>query len=177
MSRASARFSVSATTRRPRPGEVDGRDYHFMTRDAFERLRDEGAILEWAEYGGQLYGTPRASVLPLLAEGVDVILDIENEGAKQIRASHPGAILIFISPPSLEELADRLFGRGDTSPEDAERRLGVAAAQVAEAAQVYDHIVVNDRLSDAIEAVAGILGYSASPTSVDARSINDAGSP
>ncbi|MCB1246702.1 MAG: guanylate kinase, partial [Acidimicrobiia bacterium] len=118
MKELGAEFSVSATTRRPRPHEVDGVDYHFVDRTTFEEMRAQGDILEWAEYGGNLYGTPLSSVRPIVERGVDVILDIENEGARQIRAAYDGAVLIFILPPSLTELERRLRGRGDTSTED-----------------------------------------------------------
>lgn len=157
MARSNSSFSVSATTRSPRPGEVDGVDYHFVDRAEFTRRRDSGEILEWAEYGGNLYGTPRSSVLPLIDQGVDVILDIENEGAKQIRAAFPDALMIFVAPPSLEELARRLTSRGDTTKSDIEARLAAADGQIAEAHGLYDVVVVNDDLADAITAVLDIL--------------------
>jgi len=151
---------VSATTRDPRPGEVDGVDYHFVTVDEFKDAIAEHRVLEWAEYGGYLYGTMRDEVAPALEQGVNVILDIENEGAKQVRRAYPDALLVFISPPSLDELARRLYGRGDTSPSDVERRLSVAAGQMAEAPQVYDKIVENDELDEAIARVLDILNGS-----------------
>jgi len=157
LARTDTRFSVSATTRAARPGEVDGVDYVFVTTEMFERMRSEGAVLEWAEYGGNLYGTPSTEVLPLLDAGHDVLLDIENEGAKQIRSSYPEALLIFIRPPDLEELAHRLAGRGDTSKEDMAMRLAVADAQMTEAPRFYDHIVVNEDLAGAIGQVLDIL--------------------
>ncbi|KAA3635940.1 MAG: guanylate kinase [Armatimonadetes bacterium] len=157
LARTDARFSVSATTREPRPGEVEGSDYAFLTRDEFIARRDGGDILEWAEYGGNLYGTPRDAVLALIDAGIDVILDIENEGAKQIRAAYPEALMVFVRPPGIEDLARRLKRRGDTSQADVERRLGVAGLQMAEADTLYDHVVVNDDLADAITEVIGIL--------------------
>ncbi len=132
-------------------------DYQFVTRDAFDEMRSGGDVLEWVEYGGNLYGTPTTQVLPLIEAGHDVILDIENEGAKQIRRVYPEALMIFISPPSLGELADRLAGRGDTSDEDMIRRLDVAQEQMTEAPDLYDHIVVNDDLAGAIHQVLDIL--------------------
>ncbi|MGI9585887.1 MAG: guanylate kinase, partial [Acidimicrobiia bacterium] len=150
-------FSTSATTRSPRSGEEDGRDYHFFERDEFEAKVRAGQVLEWAEYGGHLYGTLRTEVAPVLASGTNVILDIENEGAKQIRESFPSAILIFIGPPSHDELARRLRGRGDTAAGDVTERLSVAAAQMAEAPDVYDHVIVNDDLNAAITSVLDIL--------------------
>ncbi len=158
-------FSTSATTRDPRPGEVDGVHYVFIDRPEFERRIASGEILEWAEYGGHLYGTPRSEVEPRLASGVNVFLDIENEGGKQIAQSFPDAILIFVRPPSLEVLERRLRGRGDTSNADIDRRLAVAAEQMAEAEIVYDHIVLNDTLDAAIARVVDILaGVGATPT-------------
>jgi guanylate kinase len=157
MARTNARFSVSATTRQPRPGEIDGIDYHFVDLSEFEDLKISGDMLEWAEYGGNLYGTPRSSVLPLVDAGVDVILDIENEGAKQIRKAYPDALMVFIAPPSLEELARRLIARGDTKDQDIQARLSVAEHQIVEAHGLYDAVVVNDDLIDAITTVLDIL--------------------
>jgi guanylate kinase len=157
LERTDTRFSVSATTRSARPGETDGADYLFVTNETFETMRMNGEVLEWAEYGGNLYGTPGSQVLPHIDAGNDVVLDIENEGAKQIRASYPEALMIFIRPPTLQELADRLAGRGDTSDEDMERRLGVAEEQMSEAPGLYDHIIVNDDLAGAISQVLDIL--------------------
>jgi guanylate kinase len=119
---------------------------------------ENGEILEWAEYGGNLYGTLRSSVLPILESGRNVILDIENEGAKQIRTSFPQAVLIFIAPPSIVSLAERLAGRGDTSSMDIALRLAAATQQIAEAPVVYDFIVENADLEQAISDVLDILG-------------------
>jgi guanylate kinase len=157
LERTDARFSVSVTTRFARPGETDGADYLFVTKATFETMRTNGEILEWAEYGGNLYGTPGSQVVPLIDAGHDVVLDIENEGAKQIRATYPEALMIFIRPPTLDELAGRLAGRGDTSDEDMQRRLGVAEEQMNEAPGLYDHIIVNDDLAGAIGQVLDIL--------------------
>lgn len=151
-------FSVSATTRRVRIGEVDGVDYHFVDRLSFKAKVESGEILEWAEYGGNLYGTLRSSVQPILDSGRNVILDIENEGAKQIRESYPEALLIFVAPPDLDTLASRLAGRGDTTERDMALRLAVAAEQIAEAPHVYDHIVENADLEQAINTVLDIVG-------------------
>lgn len=157
MARTDSVFSISGTTRPPRPAEVDGREYHFLTRRDFEDRIAAGEVLEWAEYGGNLYGTLRAEVLPVLAMGSNVLLDIENEGGKQIRASFPDAVLIFIRPPSTEELKRRLTSRGDTSDRDIERRLAVAEDQMIEALAVYDHIIVNDDLEVATDHLLDIL--------------------
>lgn len=159
-------FSVSATTRDPRHNEVDGDDYHFVDRDAFQSKVLSGEVLEWAEYGGNLYGTLRGAVEPILESGRNVILDSENEGAKQIRASYPEALLIFVSPPDIEALASRLAGRGDTPQRDIELRLAVASEQMAEAPDVYDHVVQNDDLERAIAEVLDILGTTDTDASV-----------
>ncbi|MDJ0791602.1 MAG: guanylate kinase [Acidimicrobiia bacterium] len=157
LSATPSEFSTSATTRRPRAGEVDGVHYHFITRADFEARIDAGEVLEWAEYGGNLYGTLRSEVVPVLEVGRNVVLDIENEGAKQIRSTFPEAVLIFVRPPSLEELESRLRGRGDTSDRDIDRRLAVAADQMREAESIYDHIVLNEDLDAAIGRVLDIL--------------------
>jgi guanylate kinase len=168
LARTSSAFSISATTRPPRANEQDGREYHFMGRQEFERLIDAGDVLEWAEYGGHLYGTLRSEVLPLLSAGANVLLDIENEGAKQIRASFPSAVMIFIRPPSVDELERRLTARGDTSPNDIARRVSVAVTQIEEAPGLYDHIVLNDDLDTAIGRVLDILSsLSADPIRPD----------
>jgi guanylate kinase len=151
-------FSVSATTREPRDGEEDGVDYHYVDRATFEAKVSNGEILEWTEYGGNLYGTFRSSVEPILESGRNVILDIENEGAKQIRASFPEAVLIFISPPDICSLTERLATRGDTAETDMAVRLAAAAQQIAEAPEVYDFIVENTDLNQAIHEVLDILG-------------------
>jgi guanylate kinase len=150
-------FSVSATTRSARAGEVDDVDYFFVNDQAFDLMIASGEILEWAAYGGNRYGTLRSAVLPILETGRNVVLDIENEGAKQIRASFPEALLIFVSPPDLGTLEDRLAGRGDTRKSDIDLRLAVAAKQIAEAPEVYDHVVVNKDLDRAIDEVLDIL--------------------
>ena len=150
-------FSVSATTRRARPGEIDGEDYFFVDEAGFDELISEGRLLEWAEYGGYRYGTPRDAVLDRLAGGEHVVLDIENLGAHQVREAHADAVLVFILPPSLEELQRRLRSRGDTSEEDILRRLSVAEEQIDDATASFDHIVVNNDLETAISQVVSIL--------------------
>lgn len=150
-------FSVSMTTRPPRPSEVDGVDYHFVDPERFERAVAEGELMEWAEYAGNLYGTPRGAITELLDAGHDVLLDIELHGARQIKAAHPEALAIFVAPPDLETLRERLEGRGDTSPDDVESRLAIAKEQMDAAPTLFDHIVVNDELSSAIDRVVGIL--------------------
>jgi len=161
--RTGIRFSVSATTRPPRPGEQDGVDYFFVHDATFDRMIRDGDLLEWAEYGGHRYGTPRRAVRQALDAGEDILLDIENEGAKQVKAAFPDAIAIFLVPPTMEELERRLRRRGDTSEEDVRRRLAVARAQIEEAPRVYDAIVVNDDLEAAIDRVVAILAAPSSP--------------
>ena len=131
-----------------------------MTLPEFESMIEQDELLEWAEYGGNLYGTPRRPIEDAMAAGTDIILDIENDGAHQVKTGVPQAVAIFIVPPSLTELERRLRLRGDTSDDDIERRLAVAAEQMDRAAATYDHIVVNDELSVAIEEVLSILSPS-----------------
>ncbi|HWC82495.1 MAG TPA: guanylate kinase [Pseudonocardiaceae bacterium] len=135
-------FSVSVTTRPPRPGEVDGVHYHFVDRDTFEKLASGGDLLEHAEYAGNRYGTPRAPVEQALAAGRSAILEIELQGARQIRASMPEARLIMLAPPSWDVLVDRLTGRGTEDPEVVARRLAAAREELA-AAEEFDAVVVN----------------------------------
>ncbi len=162
-----ARFSVSATTREPRPGEVDGEDYRFVDQDTFSDLVQSGGMLEWANYGGHRYGTPRAPVIELLDEGIHVVLDIENDGAHQVKRAYPSAVLVFLMPPSRGELEWRLRSRGDTSERDIEARLAVADEQILDARAHYDHLVVNDDLETAIYQVVSILQ---APATSDERS-------
>lgn len=151
-------FSVSATTREPRTGEVEGVDYFYVDSQTFEAKVHSGEILEWVEYGSNLYGTLRSSVEPTLASGRNVLLDIENEGAKQIRLTFPDALLIFVAPPDIQTLEERLAGRGDTTDEDIALRLSAAREQISEAPEVYDHIIINTDLDRTIRDVLDILG-------------------
>ena len=157
LEQSGASFSVSATTRASRPGEVDGEDYQFVDQDTFTELVRSGGMLEWAEYGGYRYGTPRARVLDILDQGIHVVLDIENDGAHQVKQAFPSAVLVFLMPPSRQELERRLRNRGDTSEHDIERRLAVADEQIFDAREHYDHLVVNDELETAIYQVVSIL--------------------
>jgi guanylate kinase len=150
-------FSVSMTTRPPRPSEVAGTAYHFVTREEFETAVAAGKLLEWAEYGGNLYGTPRDPVLAHLDAGENVLLDIENDGAGQVKRSYPEAILVFLVPPSLVELERRLRDRGDTTDGEVRRRLAVAESQIADAESNFDYLVVNDEIAAAVTEVTGIL--------------------
>jgi guanylate kinase len=150
-------LSVSATTRAPRPGEQDGVDYHFLTREEFDRRVREGDFVEHADYAGRSYGTLRSELDARVRAGVPVVLEIEVQGARQVRASVPDAVQVFIAPPSLEELRTRLIGRGTDDPEGVERRLRVAAEEL-KAQPEFAHVVVNDRLQDALEQLTAVVG-------------------
>ncbi len=150
-------FSVSHTTRAPRAGEVNGRDYHFINRDAFTRLQEAGDFLEWAEVHGNYYGTSLSGVTAQLAAGTDVILDIDVQGASQVKSlGSPSAISIFILPPSLAELEKRLSGRNTDSAEVIRVRLDNAVREIA-ACGDYDHRISNDNLDEAVEMVKAVV--------------------
>ncbi|MDQ3841266.1 MAG: guanylate kinase [Actinomycetota bacterium] len=136
-------YSVSATTRRPREGEVNSRDYIFLSREEFEEWIDEGRFLEWAEYSGNLYGTPEERVEEHLRSGLSVILEIELQGARMVRQKRPDAIMIFVRAPSLEETRKRLEGRATEDSEALEARMTTALSEVA-AMDEFDYEVVND---------------------------------
>ena len=150
------RFSVSATTRPIRPGETDGKDYYFVTKEAFLDMLQQGALLEHARYVDNYYGTPAAPVQKLLDDGFDVLLDIEPQGAMQVRACREDAVLLFLAPPSLKTLEARLRGRGDTAPDLVEKRLKQAAWEFTQA-EKYDYIIVNDELETAVKEVLSVL--------------------
>jgi guanylate kinase len=141
-------LSISATTREPRPGEVDGRDYHFLTPEEFRQRLETGDFLEHASYSGNHYGTLREEVARRLEEGRSVVLEIEVQGARQVRDAMPEAILIFIAPPDEAVLRDRLEGRGTDSVDAIEQRLRTAEVELA-ARSEFPHVVVNDDLQDA----------------------------
>jgi guanylate kinase len=149
-------LSVSATTRDPRPGERDGVEYHFLSDEEFDRRLAEGDFVEHAEYSGHRYGTLRSELERRAAEGVPVGLEIEVQGARQIRERMPEACQIFIAPPSLEALRARLVGRGTNTPEDVERRLQTAREEL-EAEPEFPHVVVNDRLEKAVDELESIV--------------------
>jgi guanylate kinase len=150
-------WSVSWTTRAPRPGEVDGVDYHFVTREAFEALRADGGFLEWFDVYGDLKGTPRQFVVDELAAGHDVLLELDVHGALALREQLPEALLVFVRAPSAEEQRRRLVGRGSDDPEAIERRLARAAAEEAIAHEQFDAVVVNDDVGRATDEVAAIV--------------------
>lgn len=143
-------YSVSATTRPPREGEVDGRDYVFLSREQFERWIGEDHFLEWAEYSGNLYGTPEGKVEERLDEGRSVILEIELQGARIVRNKRPDAVMVFVRAPSLEETRKRLMGRATEDQDALERRMATALSEVA-ASDEFDHEVVNAEREQACE--------------------------
>jgi guanylate kinase len=149
-------YSVSVTTRSPRTGEIDGKNYYFISRNKFEQLVAQGEFLEWAEFAGNYYGTPREAVLNQIRAGKTVVLEIELEGARQIRASFPSALSIFILPPSFEELEQRIRNRGQDSEEAIARRLQCAHEEL-KAAEEFDIQIVNDDLETAVNAIAAAL--------------------
>jgi guanylate kinase len=148
--------SVSVTTRRPRPGEVDGVDYHFVDGGEFDRLIAEDGLLEWAEYAGNRYGTPAAPVRARLAAGEPALLEIELQGARQVRARDGDAQLVFLAPPSWAALVDRLAGRGSEPPAVQERRLALAQAEL-DASGEFDVVIVNDDVSRAADELVSLL--------------------
>ncbi len=149
-------LSVSATTRRPRPGETQGVDYHFLSENEFDRHVAAGEFVEWAEYSGRRYGTLRTELEDRVKAGRPVVLEIEVQGARQVRSTVPDAVQVFIAPPSPETLRLRLVARGTDSPDDVERRLAVARAELAAQGE-FPHVVVNDRLEDAVDELEKIV--------------------
>lgn len=149
-------YSVSATTRAPREGEVDGQAYHFLDRATFERRVQAGEFLEWAEYAGNRYGTLRDEVRRILAGGRHAVLDIEVQGARQVRRSFPDALLVFVVPPSAAILLERLQARGAMPPDVVQARLRTAVEELAAVGE-YDFVVVNDRLDAAVAALGEAL--------------------
>lgn len=149
-------FSISATTRRPRKGERDGRDYHFVGDVAFDRMIERDELAEWAVVHGRRYGTPRQEITSALQQGRTVVLDIDVQGARQVRRTIPNALLIFVLPPSAAELARRLSGRASEDPNERRRRL-INARREIEAVSEFDFVVVNDRLDRAYARVESIL--------------------
>lgn len=151
-------LSVSATTRSPRKGEVEGQDYYFHTREEFQQMIRDDELIEWAEYVGNFYGTPKKRVEEQLAEGKDVLLEIEMQGGMLVKEKFPNALLIFVSPPSAKVLRERLTGRGTETPEEIEKRL-LRAVEEVKYMRDYDYIIVNDELEDAINKVNDLIRY------------------
>ena len=152
----SLKMSVSATTRKPRDGEIDGVHYHFINHEQFKEKINRNEMLEYAEYCENYYGTPRDYVETLRAEGFDVVLEIEPCGAEQVRMRCPDAISIFILPPSIEVLRDRLIGRGTETAEVVSKRIAQAERELASADR-YDYQIVNDTLEKAVEDINQII--------------------
>lgn len=153
---ANLAFSVSHTTRAARPGERDGEDYWFVSESKFRDLVEEGSFLEWAEYQQQLYGTSRDSVAGPTGRGVDLILEVEVQGARQLREHLPGAIFAFVLPPSMEQLEARLRGRKSESAEAIAKRLARAEDEVREVVR-YDYVIINEDLDRAVAALSAIV--------------------
>jgi guanylate kinase len=149
-------MSISATTRQPRPGERDGVDYHFLTPEEFDRRVEAGDFLEHATYSGNRYGTLRSEVQRRLDRGEPVVLEIELQGARQIREAMPDAVEVFVAPPSREALRARLIGRGTDTPEQVDARMRTADREL-EAQSEFPHVVVNDRLEQATDELAEIV--------------------
>lgn len=163
------RFSVSVTTRPPRPEEIDGVHYIFTDRARFEDMVGEGEFLEWAEYGGHLYGTPRRAVEAARAAGCDVALDIELDGATQVAKLFPDAILVWVQPPSFEDLERRLRLRNDTADADIERRLDRARRDLELAPALFAHIIVNDDVERAVQELVEVVDSTAGWSTVEPR--------
>lgn len=167
------RFSVSHTTRDPRPGERDGVEYHFVDRGAFEDLRGKGRLLEWAEVHGNLYGTGLAELERARAEGLDLLLDVDVQGAGQVREKLPDAVTVFVLPPSYEVLERRLRGRGQDDEPTIRRRLAAAGREL-HAFVRYDYAIVNDDLDTcvgALESIVRAARYRVSHAAEGARAI------
>lgn len=149
-------LSISHTTRHPRPGEKDGREYHFVDAAAFRTMIESHDFLEWAEVHGNFYGTSQKWIAERLAAGVDVLLEIDWQGAQQVRAQFPQAIGVFILPPSMEELARRLNERGTDSNEVVARRLAAAQAEMRHVGE-FDYVIINNRLEQALEELRAVV--------------------
>jgi guanylate kinase len=149
-------LSISFTTRAPRPGEQDGREYHFVGVDTFRSMISRDEFLEWAEVHGNFYGTSKKWIGEQLAAGHDVLLEIDWQGAQQVRKLFPGAIGIFILPPSMDELSKRLTGRGTDSPDVIERRLAAAEAEMRHVGE-FDYAIINDQLDQALQDLRAIV--------------------
>ncbi|PTX61214.1 guanylate kinase [Melghirimyces profundicolus] len=149
-------YSVSATTRQPREGEVEGINYFFKSKEEFRRMIDEGELLEWAQYVDNYYGTPRRFVEDRLEEGKNVLLEIEVQGARQVKERFPEGVFIFLLPPSMKELRARIQGRG-TETEDAVQNRMMAASDELEQVHQYDYVVVNDEVAKACHQIRSIM--------------------
>jgi len=165
--------SISYTTRAPRPGEVDGKDYYFVTKDNFIKMVEAGEFLEWAEVHGNLYGTSKNRLMERVNRGIDVILDIDTQGARQIRKQGIDATFVFILPPSMEVLKKRLISRGSDTEDVIKRRLKNAIKEIADYKQ-YDYVIINDKLETAFEELkAVVLSRRVSISNIDHRWIEE----
>jgi len=149
-------LSISATTRAPREGETDGKEYFFVTKEQFEKMRDERKLVEYAQYVNNYYGTPKEYVEQKMAEGKDVILEIEIQGALKVKKRFPDALLLFVTPPSAEELRRRLVGRGTETLEVINARLA-RAAEEASGMEAYDYLLINDDLDRCVEEMHQLI--------------------
>jgi guanylate kinase len=154
--RTDVMFSVSATSRSPRVREENGKDYHFVSRAEFENLRDDGRLLEWAEVHGELYGTPLSNLDEIRESGKALLLDIDVQGARQVRGNLESAVLVFLLPPSIDALLSRLRGRGSEDDRALRRRMSSALSEL-EAVGEFDYVVINDELDSTVSAVESIL--------------------
>lgn len=154
--RTDVEFSISATTRPPRPGETDGAQYHFVSSNRFQEMVRNDELLEWAEVHGEYYGTPKAKLADCLAAGHTLLLDIDVQGARRIRQNVSSAVLVFLLPPSAAHLLERLHRRGSEDAEAVQRRMRTALSEL-EAVHEFDYVVVNDELESTIDAVESIL--------------------
>lgn len=149
-------YSVSVTTRAPRPRETEGKDYYFRSREEFKRMIENGEFLEWAEFCGNFYGTPRFHVESILGRNKSILLEIDIQGAKQVKEQFPEGVFIFIAPPDLDTLSERLHGRGTETEEIIQRRLSTAVQEL-ENIKDYDYVVENDRVNSAVEKIKSII--------------------
>lgn len=155
-SRQNVRYSVSATSRAMRPGEIDGKSYYFVSREEFERMIGDDELLEFAEYVGNYYGTPIAPILTSMQNGIDVVMDIDVVGALKIRQRVENAVLVFVASPSFDAIRQRLVGRGDVAPDVMEQRLARAKWEYSQAGQ-YDYLIVNDSVERATQELLAIM--------------------
>lgn len=150
-------YSISATTRAPRNGEINGVNYWFLSKEEFRKMIDEDGLLEWAEVYGNYYGTPAEKVRTSLAEGKNIVLEIDTQGAALVREKFPEGVYIYILPPSLDELEKRIVGRGTDSPESIARRLSCAKSEICCADKQYDYLVLNDEVELAVDRIETII--------------------
>lgn len=151
------RYSVSATSRQIRPGEVDGKNYYFVSRAQFEKMIADNELLEYAEYVGNYYGTPLSPIRDALENGIDVVMDVEVIGAKKIKQRLPSSVLVFVTVSDMDTVRRRLIGRGDVAPDAMEQRIERAKWECAQAADTYDYVVLNDDIDTAVAELSAIM--------------------